>query len=198
MPIRIVNDNEEFENPDSNHEKHQTVVSFLKIGENEYNISDAYIIGIFVENEYEQIAWTVEAQVESDDEIFEAFNDIIIPEGYNIEEISNTILEEEEDELLDLVNYEGDLAEQVSDIISISFEEYEIETNQIPCTIQAQLNNGSEYFLQAELEFRGYYYFTQNKQSVEDFVKDFLGYELEEVEIEYEKQDDGSWLCIIF
>ncbi len=197
MPIRIVNDNEEFENQNSNNENQQTVISFLKIGEKEYNIIDAYIIGLFVENEYEQIAWTVEAQVESNEEIFEAFNDIIIPEGFTIEEISNTSLEDEEKELLDLINYEGELSE-VAEVVSISFEEYEIETNIIPCTIEAQLNNGDEYFLQAELEFRGYYYFTQNKQSVKTFVNDYLGYELEEVEIEYEKQEDGSWLCIIF
>lgn len=197
MPIRIVNDNEEFDNENSNNENHQSVISFLKVGSKEYNIIDGYIIGTFVENEYEQLVWTIEVQIDSEEELFEAFSNIVIPEGFTIEEISNTSLEDEE-ELLNLIEYEGNLLEEIFEITSVHFEDYEIETNQIPCTIQAQLNDGSEYFLQAELEFRGYYYFTHNKESVKTFVNDYLGYELEEVEIEYEKQEDDSWMCIIF
>ena len=187
MPIRSINDNEEF--------NYEQVDSFLKVGDKEYNIADAYIIGIFVENEYRKITWTIEVQI-ADDNLFEAFCDIIVPEGIAIKELSNQSIESEE--LLPLINYEGDLHYDLSDIISISFGDYEHETNQIPCTIEATLSDGNEYFLQAQLEFRGYYYFTNDKNSVKKFVEEYLGFEMEEVEIECEKHEDGYWLCIIF
>ncbi len=195
MPIRIVNDNEEFDN-ENYPEKHDITVSFLKVGNKEYNLLDAYIIGLFVENEQDQISWTIEVQLDADDEIFETFSNILVDDGVTIDELSSTTLENEES--LNFVSYEGELSCNISKIIEINFDEYEFETNQIPCTVEAQLNDGSEYFLQSPLEFRGYYYFSKNKNSVKTFVEEYLGYEMDEVEIECEKQEDGSWLCFIF
>lgn len=181
----------------NNEDNSLTFDSFLKVSYGEYNILDGYIIGIFVENEYQQLAWTVEVQLDSGPEVFEAFNDIIISDIHTIENLSFNSLENQHDQL-SWVHYESDLANELGEIHSISFDEYDYETNQIPCTIEASSRDGSEYFLQANLEFRGYYYFTKNKNSVNTFVKDYLGYDIEEVEIEYEKQENGFWLCIIF
>lgn len=180
-----------------NEDNHLAFDSFLKVSYGEYNILDAYIIGTFVESEYQQLAWTVEVQIDSGPEVFEAFNGIIIPNVSTIENLSFNTLEHQQD-LLSLVYYESDLANELGDLYSISFDEYDYETNQIPCTIEATSKEGSEYFLQANLEFRGYYYFTKNKNSVNTFVNDYLGYDINEVEIEYEKQENGYWLCIIF
>lgn len=196
MPIRIVNDNEEFENEYFHDEENETIVSFLKIGEKEYNICDAFIIGLFVENESNQVSWSVEVQIDSEDEIFESFSDIYPTDGYTIDDISLTEVDNPED--LELITYEGDLNASITKVVGVSFGDYDYEINEIPCTIEAELDSGEEYFLQSNLEFRGYYYFTQNKNSVKNFVEEYLGYEIDDVEIEYEKQEDGSWLCMVF
>jgi len=196
MPIRIVSDNEEFENENSSHEYHETVDSFLKIGEKEYNLFDGYIIGIFYENSSQFLEWTIEVQIDSEDEIFEAFNEITIPEVYTIEDLTN--LEIEEKEITNSIIHENHLSVPVSEVLGITFGEYNRDYNEISCAIEAQLPNGEEYYLQAYLDFRGYYYFTKHKENVKKFIEEYLGYHIDEVEIEYELQEDGTWLCIIY
>jgi hypothetical protein len=179
----------------------------FKVGTKEYPVEDCYIYGVFEDEIDEAINWNLVVEFPGE-EVHASFQGISFRDVHDFEGLQNKTFRIEDDEE-DYFLYEG-IEEELIYVDEIHFskldkENQTIEVNVIGLAadeiIEDEENEdeeiiGEELDIQLTADFEGIYFYTENKKNVEKFVVNHLKKKLDEVEIEYEKEED-FWSCLI-